>query len=300
METAGLRQSLDALCSMYPIPRRDPVEFLHRYEREEDKEVVGFISSSFSFGNARAFGRILEGLLSLLGASPRDFLLRFSPQRDGDPFLSIGHRWVRGRDVVRLLSLLGLVLVRHGSLKALFLKGFRRTDPHVGPALARFVGEFRALSSAPSSWGRPGDGAFFFPSPGAGSACKRMNLFLRWMVRDGNGVDAGLWPEVPRSRLIIPLDTHLYRLSEYLGLTRRKSKDWKTAVEITGAFRRIEPRDPLKYDYALCHHGMEYCSGPHPSRCRACPLRVHCRAGRAVTRGVARVPSEGPRPSRRG
>lgn len=281
MTDTALRDALETLTARYRTPDGDPVSFPRRYEDPGDKEAAGFIASSLAFGNAKAFDKTVGKILSVMGPSPYGFLLRFSPGRDGRMFLPLGHRWVKGRDIIALLSALKTALKKHGSLKALFLKGFSRTHQDVGTALARFVDRLREYRSGR---GRTGHGSFFFPTPLNGSACKRMNLFLRWMVRHEDGLDMGLWPEVPASRLIAPLDTHVYRLSVYLGWTRRKTKDWKTALEITGALRGMNPEDPLKYDFALCHHGMEYCSGQGPERCPPCPLRRLCGEEKRVIR----------------
>lgn len=277
--SSGLKAALDSLAGMYRSASGDPVGFLHVYTDPRDKEVVGFISSAFAFGNARAFERTVLETLSLMGDSPYRFLLSFSPQRDEKPFLSLGHRWVKGRDIVEFFAILRDVLIRYGSLKALFLAGFAGSD--IVTAISDLAQE--CTGHIKGGNGRKiGRVRFFFPSPKDGSACKRMNLFLRWMVRNGDGIDSGLWPEVPRSELIVPLDTHIHRLSTYLGWTRRKSKDWRTAVEITEAMKKVEPVDPLKYDFALCHHGMEYCSGKNREKCPACPLQRYCREGRKV------------------
>ena len=124
---------------------------------------------------------------------------------------------------------------------------------------------------------------FFLPSPEDGSTCKRLNLFLRWMVRPDDGVDMGLWHGVSPSQLVIPLDTHVSRISISMGLTGRRTVDWKMAREVTARLRAIEPRDPVKYDFALCRLGMlESC--PQHADPAACPL-----CGPASGRAMARV-----------
>jgi len=269
----ALKSSLEALRARFKVPSRDPIIFPRRYESPRDREVVGFIASSFAFGNARAFERTLEKVFSPMGPSPYEYLLRFSPARDRRFFISLGHRWVRGKDIIAFLSLMKAALRKHGSLRSLFIKGFRASDKNIAQGIIHFSKEFHALMTGKGDYKAC---RFFFPSPEDGSACKRMNLFLRWMVRGGDGIDMGLWPEVPRSHLIVPLDTHIYRLSSYLGWTQRKSKDWKTAEEITEALKKLSPNDPLKYDFALCHYGMEYCSGEDPVKCPSCPLARRC------------------------
>jgi uncharacterized protein (TIGR02757 family) len=120
---------------------------------------------------------------------------------------------------------------------------------------------------------RPRGMAQFFPSPVKGSACKRMNLFLRWMVRKKD-IDFGLWKSIPGNKLVIPLDIHIARISQCLGFTRRASADWKAAREITEALKKLDPDDPLKYDFALCHHGISgLCKSGDDSACKTCFLR---------------------------
>jgi len=269
----AIKSSLEALRARFKVPSRDPIVFPLRYESPIDREAVGFIASSFAFGNARAFERTLEKVFYQMGKSPYKYILGFSPGRDGRRFISLGHRWVRGKDIISFLSLMKAALRKHGSLKSLFLKGFRTSDKNTARGIVHFSREFHTLLGSKGDYKAC---RFFFPSPEDGSACKRMNLFLRWMVRGGDGIDMGLWPEVPRSHLIVPLDTHIYRLSSFLGWTQRKSKDWKTAEEITGALKRLSPDDPLKYDFALCHYGMEYCSGEDAAKCTPCPLAKQC------------------------
>jgi uncharacterized protein (TIGR02757 family) len=154
------------------------------------------------------------------------------------------------------------VLKKWGSLKKLFLHYYRRDLEDIGHALGGFLDTFLDIDITPV-YGRnrqPG-GLTFFPALKKGSACKRLNLFLRWMVRDRD-IDTGVWNEVLPSQLIIPLDTHIARISRCLGLTTRTSSDWKTAKEVTRSLKRYDPHDPLKYDFALCHQGISgLCKG---------------------------------------
>jgi uncharacterized protein (TIGR02757 family) len=168
----------------------------------------------------------------------------------------------------------------------MFLSFYRGEDDGIGPTLARWVGAAR-LELTQSCGATMTHGLrHFLPSPLEGSACKRLNLYLRWMVRPDDGVDFGLWPQIPTDRLIIPLDTHICRIGQFLGLTRRKTPDWKMAEEITRSLRAISPDDPVQYDFVLCHMGI---SGNCPlvgcrEKCEACPLRSACHRGRAWAR----------------
>lgn len=254
----------------------DPVRFPRRYgfARPEDAEVAAFLSALLAFGRVNAFAAKLESLLARLGPEPARSL------RDGDPAeFSRGfvYRWVRPADLARLLRGIRGTLREAGSLGA----AFRRARVAGGEGVRGALAHFRGALVARSGRGAPSR-AFenLLPDPARGSACKRANLFLRWMARPDDGVDLGLWTEfLPPRELIVPLDTHVARIARYAGLTRRRSSDWTTAAEITASLRRVDPEDPVRYDFALCHLGM---SGACPRRrrpdaCRACALRPSCR-----------------------
>jgi uncharacterized protein (TIGR02757 family) len=160
---------------------------------------------------------------------------------------------------------------------ALFTGCLRPGETTVRWALARFVDTLLARSP---DLPRDAGVRHLLTSPAGGSACKRMNLYLRWMVRGGDGIDCGLWPGVPTSALVIPLDTHVARISRFLGLTRRRTQDWKMAEEITASLRRFDPADPVKYDFAICRLGiLDHCpSRRNLHKCAACPLLELCTA----------------------
>ncbi|MBI4483475.1 MAG: TIGR02757 family protein [Acidobacteria bacterium] len=267
-----LKELLEFLYAKYNAEflHTDPLSLPHRYPDPLDREVVSFLSAVLAFGRADIIRDHLEALLGRMGPSPAAYLRRFDPREGERALQHFVHRWIRGRDLACLMHLLRQVLESHGSLKALFLEGFDPHEEHVGPALSRFVG--RLLSQECSPFYRSGllppkaRVRFFLPSPQDGSACKRLNLFLRWMVRQ-DSLDLGLWPEVPTSRLVVPLDVHVYRVSRALGLTRLKSPGWKMALQITRSLKRFDPEDPVKYDFSLCRLGMlkESCTGWNPS-----------------------------------
>ena len=205
------------------------------------------------------------------------------------------HRWIRGRDLVALLLILRHMLREHGSIESFFLAGDDPASPDVGPALDSFSTRSLKLDFR-QAYGRrvpPRAGVcYFFPRPSAGSACKRLNLFLRWMVRKDT-IDLGVWTHVSPSRLIVPLDTHVIRLGQCLRLTHYVSPGWKMAAEITAALRAIDPVDPVRYDFSLCHVGMmNACGFNRAQRDSQCPLRGLCRPT------VRRRPRS-PRPSAR-
>jgi uncharacterized protein (TIGR02757 family) len=213
--------------------------------------------------------------------------------RDGAPFGPLVHRWIRGRDLVALVLVLQRMLRESGSIEAFLLAGDDPKQPDLGVALESFSrraletdvrAAYRGRSSrrsrttaTPEVAGRRPGVHYFFPRPSAGSACKRMNLFLRWMVRR-DAIDLGVWTRVSPARLLVPLDTHVIRLGRCLRLTRYTSPGWKMAAEITAALRAIDPVDPVRYDFSLCHLGMmNACGFGRPQGDSQCPLRGACR-----------------------
>jgi uncharacterized protein (TIGR02757 family) len=204
------------------------------------------------------------------------------------------HRWTRGVDIAALVWMLRQILERSGSIERFFADGIEESDVDVGPALDRFSTRALALDMR-QVYGRVPARAgvcYFFPRPSAGSACKRLNLYLRWMVRS-DAVDLGVWGLVKPSSLIVPLDTHVIRLSQCLRLTRYTSPGWKMAADITASLRRLDPDDPVKYDFSLCHLGMMNACGFNRAQADArCPLRGVCRPR-------VRRPRRSPRPSGR-
>jgi uncharacterized protein (TIGR02757 family) len=274
-----LKGILDRFYREYNFRERllhDPIEFPHRYRDKGDIEIAGFLACCFAYGKVGLFKPVVEKILLVMGKSPRDFLLHFSVSRQAGLFDGIQYRFNRNEDILCLLFMLGSLLKKEGSLEKSFMKHYRGADENIGNGLAGMVDEF-LKTDATKIYGKnvkPSGLMQFLPSPEKGSSCKRQNLFLRWMVRDRD-IDFGIWKGVPKNRLVIPLDTHIMKISQCLGFTERRSADWKTAVEITESLKRFDPEDPLKYDFALCHQGISgLCKGPSDiSSCRDCVFR---------------------------
>lgn len=270
-----LKSVLDRLYAEYDFPARmlfDPIELPHRYADPADIEVTGFLSCCLAYGKVNLFKPVLESIFDRMSGrekSPREFLLRFNAKKERDLFAGVQYRFNRNEDILALLHVLHRVLSRKGSLETIFMKHYSDGDPTVGGGLAGLVEELLSVDTS-AVYGedkRPYGFLQFFPSPAGGSACKRMNLFLRWMVRDRD-IDFGLWRGVPKGKLVIPLDTHIARIAKCLGFTKRAAQDWKMAVEITDALKKFDPEDPLKYDFALCHQGItKACTGTHCAEC---------------------------------
>lgn len=257
-------------------PSSDPVLFAHRYAARGDAEAAAFIAATFAFGSVAQIIAFLDRLFAALGPSPRAALAGPRPV----PFARVAglrHRFISPRGVHRFLLCVGEVLREHGSLERLYRAGMAAEDGPRG-RLARFLRRFRR------AWGprlaRERD--FLFPDPAKGSACKRHNLFLRWMVRGPDGVDLGLWSAPSPRDLVVPLDTHMARLCRWMGLTGRRAASWSAAVEITAAFRAACPDDPVRFDYAITRIGiLKACTAARRGECGACPLSPLCvHAGR--------------------
>lgn len=254
----------------------DPVGFAHRYRSREDIESAAFIAASFAFGNVPQIRAFLERLFAALGPSPHAALAGPRPVAPGR-ISGLGHRFVSPAGVRRFLGCLRAMYLGHGSLESLYRRGADHAGTGTRERLASFLGEFRG------AWGPslPRQRAFLFPDPLKGSACKRHNLFLRWMVRGGDGVDFGIWAALSPRDLIVPIDTHMARMGRCLGLTRRRTADWKTAEEITAAFRDVCPEDPARFDFALTRIGiLKECTGKRRGACDLCALARVCSRSR--------------------
>jgi uncharacterized protein (TIGR02757 family) len=292
---AALRPHLDRLyrACAGPAAPADPIDCVRVYSSSADREIAAFVAAGLAFGRVASIQSSVRAALSHMGPSPAAFVRAFDPHRDAGPFLPLVHRWVRGRDIVALLVILRHMLDTAGSLEQFFLAGDDPASRDIGPGLESFGARARAVDLRPVYGrrdARPGVHAFF-PLPSGASACKRLNLFLRWMVRRDD-IDLGAWRGVSPARLIVPLDVHVIRVGRCLGLTTYASPGWRMASSITASLRQINPSDPVKYDFALCHLGMEgRCGFRTPAGDSRCPLGGVCRPR-------ARRPPGSHRPSR--
>lgn len=250
MPALKYRDSLRRLYDSYnrrEFVHPDPLEFVYGYPDPRDREVVGLIAASLAYGNVRQILTSVSRVLERMGRSPSRFLLKATGESLRSTFGDFKHRFTTGEELAVMLKGVRHALERHGSLEACFCRGLQESHDTIVPGLSAFVTELTVGCSA-----RP---ASLLPLPERGSACKRLNLFLRWMVRNDD-VDPGGWKNVPPAKLIVPLDTHMHRIALGLGLTSRKQAGLKTAVEITKAFRAIERHDPVRYDFCLTRLGI--------------------------------------------
>lgn len=242
-------------CREYVHP--DPLEFLYNYSNARDVEIAGLIASSLAYGNVKQILKSVDKVLSWLAPSPYNYLKKTDHPLMQKHFKNFKHRFTKGDDISYLLSGIKSALEKHGSLENCFLAGLKKEHETVIEALSAFKNHLDLDLDLN-----------LLPSPHKGSACKRLNLFLRWMVRK-DSVDLGIWRKVPKRKLIVPLDTHMHKIGLKLGFTKRKQANMKTAIEITRAFAKYAPDDPVKYDFVLTRFGIH-------DKLRKIPLKEAC------------------------
>ena len=240
--------------------------------------MAGFCAGALAFGRVAGVLNSIDTLFAIMGPHPAGFVRRFDPTAPHPELRAMVHRWTRGPDLVALLWILRQMLDQSRSIEAFFQEGYDEGHLDIGPALDSFSTRALALDMR-RAYGRlsarPGV-CYFFPRPSAGSACKRLNLFLRWMIR-ADQVDLGVWRSVPPAKLIVPLDTHVIRLGRCLKLTRYTSPGWKMAADITRSLRTLNPEDPIRFDFSLCHVGMmNACGFGRAQGDSQCPLQGLC------------------------
>lgn len=253
----------------------DPLQFVYKYSDPADMEVAGFLSSALAYGRVQQISNSLETLFAIMGKSPAGFVANFTP-KDARLLKDFKHRFNTGQDIADLIVLLKHAINKHGSIEGYFLQGYSDSDENILPGLTNFCDGLAQLYAS-RHCGKSSRGLMYlFASPSRKSACKRLNLFLRWMVRKDD-VDSGIWKSIAPSKLIVPIDVHMARLCRILGFHDSKNITLKTAVEITRQFAKIAPLDPARYDFALSRIGIiENCSGKLNEKCPQCQLYGYC------------------------
>lgn len=272
-----MKAELDAFLARFDYAAhraRDPVAFVWRFDDPLDQELVAVFAASLAYGRVASIAAGMEAVLARIGPTPAQTAAGDDEAAGLARFDGFVYRLARGPDLARLWLGMAHLQRQFGSLGAA-LVAFDRG----GPDLRMTLAAWRAALLAPTGH-FPARRGFehLFSDPLKGSPIKRLNLLMRWMVRGPDPVDLGLWRSLGADRLVIPVDTHVHRIGRYLGLTRRRTADWRTAVEITTALRQLDPQDPLRYDFALAHLGI---SGACPTRrvpaiCRDCPIEAIC------------------------
>jgi uncharacterized protein (TIGR02757 family) len=275
----ALRSSISRVvrtCDVDARLRRDPVELVRRVSGDADRELAGLVGACLAFGNVATIRASIEDVLARLGPGVGERLDDVDRARAA--LAGTGHRMLRDDDITRLLLGARAMQRRHGRLGDAFASRLRQHGGDLRPALIDWTAELREEGGLRADGARRGP-AHILPDPGKNSGCKRLMLYLRWMVRRDDGVDLGLWRAVSPSALLIPVDTHILRLARNLGLTSCTAPSWRAAEEITAILRRIDPDDPVRFDFALCHLGMvQGCpSRRTPGVCDGCGVQGVCR-----------------------
>jgi uncharacterized protein (TIGR02757 family) len=268
---------LDSLYKRYnrrELIAPDPLQFVYKYRRRSDREIVAFLSAALAYGRVEQIQKSLTNLFARMGASPYDFVIAFNKTRR-QKLTSFKHRFTTGDDIADLLTLFKKVLRQYSSIEKFFLVGYDPNDANIIPALTSFCHSLCQMH-AKNHDGRIGGISYLLADPSKRSPCKRLNLFLRWMVRSDD-VDPGLWKSVDKSKLVIPVDVHMARLCKILQLYDQKTVSLTAATAITESFAQIESSDPVKYDFALSRIGIvENCTGHLHKRCEGCELYKIC------------------------
>jgi uncharacterized protein (TIGR02757 family) len=252
MQRYGIKELLDNLYLTYKskFSSKDPVWNLHRFSDESDIEITGLLASAYAYGSVDQVNLYIDTILKKIGNKPYEFTANFQKQKDKKFLKGLYYRFNTEDDLADLFYSMNRMLTKHSSLKNAFMSYYEPAQKNIVTALTGFTNE---LSNGNNQ------GRYFrylVPNPANGSTCKRMNLFLRWMVRKDE-IDFGLWNGIDAAKLIMPVDTHIARVSKKLRMVKRKSVDLKFAVELTARLKEFDPADPVKYDFALCHAGIE-------------------------------------------
>ncbi len=228
----------------------DPISIPHLFDNKADREIMGFWVAMLAWGNRKTIINKSRELLDLMDGQPHQFLLQHR-QKDRARFAAFKHRTFNYTDTLYFLAFLQDYYRQHDSLETAFTQFLTPADEHVGPALSGFHDLFFSLPYAPARTRK------HVATPARKSRCKRLNMFLRWMVRhDDRGVDFGIWPGIRPAQLLMPLDVHVERVARQLGLLQRKQCDWQAVLELTEQMRLLDPADPVKYDFALFGMGV--------------------------------------------
>jgi uncharacterized protein (TIGR02757 family) len=274
-----IKDALEKLYRKYnhrDLIKPDPLQFVYRYDDPSDMEVAAFLAADLAYGRVEQIQKSLTNLFERMGESPYAFVKDFG-KAERKSLKGFKHRFTTDQDISDLLMLLHKILNQYGSIEKFFIQGFNLGDINIVPALSKFCNSLIDMYSAEHNVKTSRGLKYLLVNPAKGSACKRLNLFLRWMVRDDD-VDTGLWKSIDKARLVVPIDVHMGRLCKILGFYNKKAVSLKTAIKITEGFAEIEPADPVKYDFSLSRIGIvENCNGRYHNDCEFCELFKFCR-----------------------
>ncbi len=249
----NLKDYLENQFELYNQPDfipNDPISIPHLFSKKQDIEIAGLFAAILAWGNRTTIIKKCKELLSLMDDSPYDFILHHKEQ-DLKPFEKFKHRTFTPTDALYFLHFLNRFYQKNESLEIAFTQNFSRQEKNTAKAIGDFHTVFFEWEDAPARTRK------HVATPERNSACKRLNMYLRWMVRkDDKGVDFGIWDKIGMNQLICPCDVHVERVARKLGLIQRKQMDWKTAVELTENLKKFDNQDPVKYDFALFGAGV--------------------------------------------
>ncbi|NUO01347.1 MAG: TIGR02757 family protein [Saprospiraceae bacterium] len=250
---SDIKGTLDFYAAKYNAPgfiASDPISIPHRFSKRQDIEIMGLWTAVLAWGQRKTIISKAQELVERMDGVPHDFILHHSPE-DRRRLLDFKHRTFQSTDTLYFLEFLQDYYRSHDSLETAFAECLSADDLTVENALKGFHDRFFSLPDAPARTAK------HIATPARRSSCKRLNMFLRWMVRrDGNGVDFGLWTQIQPRQLVIPLDVHVERIARRMGLLTRPQTDWLAALELTENLRQFDPEDPVKYDFALFGIGV--------------------------------------------
>jgi uncharacterized protein (TIGR02757 family) len=249
----NLKEFLDKKVDSYNQPffiTDDPVSIPHRFQKKQDIEISAFFAAVFAWGNRTTIINKAGTLMDLMDRAPYEFITR-SGEKELNRLLEFKHRTFNTTDLLYFIEFLRFHYSKHHSLEAAFTPGLRQSDNTIENALSYFHTYFFSLEDAPARTRK------HVSTPSNGSTCKRLNMFLRWMVRrDQRGVDFGIWQSISPSQLVCPIDLHVARVAKRFNLLERKQIDWTAALELTKFLKTLDPEDPVKYDFALFGMGV--------------------------------------------
>ncbi len=259
MRADVLKKTLCKIYDTYHKPdliENDPVTLVRRFSSPREKEIAGLVASSLAYGRVERILYAIGAIFDLAGSDLVSFVNNTSYQHKKRCLQRFRHRFNSGADIATLLEAVKTALRNYGSLEKMFNQRFSNEDESIQRALDSFTGTLKEYGLACAGADRAPSFEFLLPSPRSGGACKRMNMYLRWMIREDDGIDCGVWKSVSPALLIMPVDVHIARVARSMGLSRRKTADWTMAEEITGVLKKITPGDPVKYDFSLYKFGM--------------------------------------------
>lgn len=254
----SLKNILETTYNLYHKPeflRLDPLQCVHEFTDNRDIEVAGLIAAVLAYGRAEIIIRNITVLFERISRQPFKFTLNTTFKEKQATFKGFKHRFNDGQDMAILFECIAECIRQHGSLEGGFTSYGLQNELSLKGRLDAFTGEFKKIGKSIAKKVPPSF-AYLLPSPSSGSACKRMNMFLRWMVRKPDQIDFGIWNTVSPSILIIPVDTHVAKLGRQMNFTKRNTADWRMAEEITAGLRNYDSTDPVRYDFSLCRVGM--------------------------------------------